>query len=238
LNSYPRSGATPNSTPDTTFPGQVVGQLFWFQYIVIVAGNQISFEIQYWANAKSFQTAGPGGNPPEIRWPPWYTPDPPGTSPWLPVFPNAAIGGNVVGARSSNMVPAGSVITIQLATDSSANVTGATFSITDSNGKVQSASTQPWQHYAGKTEPSNYALFPIYGFQADLVSAPPSLECTRVPRRTLTYSVSPGVCPSRAATPAAEPAGNNRELQRRIPGGCLAGVWPTVRQSFAVPPQG
>ena|SRR5713101_841567 len=240
LNSYPQIGAiTPNSTPDTTFPGQVVGQLFWFQYIVIVAGNQVSFEIQYWANAKSYQTGGPGGNPPEIRWPPGYTPDPPGTSPWLPVFPNAAIEGKVVGSRSSNMVPAGSVITIQLATDSSANVTGATFYITDPNGKVQSASTQPWQHYAGKTEPSNYALFPIYGFQADLVSAP-GLKCTfTTGAGTLTYSVSPGVLSVQSGNTCGGAQPGTAENSNVV---YQEGVWPasgpTVRQSFAVPPQG
>jgi hypothetical protein len=147
LNSYPQPTAiTPNSTPQTTFPGKVVGQLDWFQYLIIVANNQITYEIQYWASAQSFQTAGPGGNPPEIRWPPGYTPNPLDTSPWLPVFPHSSITGTVVGSTSSNKVLAGSVITIQLATDSSGNVTGATFSITDPGGNVQSASTQPWQH--------------------------------------------------------------------------------------------
>jgi hypothetical protein len=54
LNSYPLIGAiTPNSTPQTTFPQAVVGQLDSFQYLLIVANNQISYEIQYWANAKS-----------------------------------------------------------------------------------------------------------------------------------------------------------------------------------------
>jgi multidrug efflux system membrane fusion protein len=42
----------------------------------------------------------------------------------------------------------------------------------DPNGNVQSGSTQPWSDYAGQAEPANYALFPIYGFQLDLVSAP------------------------------------------------------------------
>ncbi|HWA93207.1 MAG TPA: hypothetical protein VG844_01300 [Terracidiphilus sp.] len=193
LNSYPQPTAiTPNSTPETTFPGKVVGQLNWFQYLIIVANKHVSFEIQYWASAKSFQTGGPGGNPPEIRWPPGYTPNPADTSPWLPVFPHTAISGTVVGSRSSNKVLAGSRIAIKLATDSNGNVTGATFSITDPNGSVHSVSTQPWQHYAGQSEPANYALFPIYGFQADVVSAP-GLTCTfSSGAGTLTYSVSPG----------------------------------------------
>jgi len=193
LNSYPQpTSITPNSTPGTTFPGKVVGQLDWFQYLIIVANKQVSFEIQYWANAKSYQTGGPGGNPPEIRWPPDYTPNPTNTSPWLPVFPNSSISGTIVGT-SSNKVPVGSLMKIQLATDKSGNVTGATFSITDPNGKVHSTSTQPWQHYAGRSEPADYALFPIYGFQADLVSAP-GLTCTfSSGAGTLTYSVSSGV---------------------------------------------
>ena len=88
LNSYPQVGAiTPNSTPQTTFPGDVVGQLWWFQYFLIVEQNQITYEIQYWANAKSYQDAGPGGMPPAINWPPGYAPNPINTSPWLPVFP-------------------------------------------------------------------------------------------------------------------------------------------------------
>ena len=36
LNCYPQIGAiTPNSTQGTTFPGEVVGQLEWFQYVLI-----------------------------------------------------------------------------------------------------------------------------------------------------------------------------------------------------------
>jgi hypothetical protein len=120
LNSYPQPTAiTPNSTPGTTFPGKVVGQLDWFQYLIIVANNRVSFEIQYWASAKSYQTGGPGGNPPEIRWPPDYTPNPADTSAWLPVFPHSATSGTVVGSMSSNKVPAGSQLKIQLATDAS-----------------------------------------------------------------------------------------------------------------------
>ncbi|AXC12687.1 hypothetical protein ACPOL_3400 [Acidisarcina polymorpha] len=201
LNSYPQPTAiTPNSTQDTTFPGKIVGQLNWFQYLIIVANNQVTFEIQYWASAQSYRTAGPNNNPPEIRWPPRYTPNPANTSPWLPVFPNSSITGTVVGSTASNTVVAGSVITIKLPTDSNGNVTGATFSITDPGGKVQSASTQPWKNYAGQSEPADYALFPIYGFQADLVSAP-GLPCTfSSGAGTLTYSISQGALAVQAAS--------------------------------------
>jgi hypothetical protein len=217
LNCYPQIGAiTPNSTQGTTFPGEVVGQLEWFQYVLNVTNNSASFEIQYWAHAKSYQDAGPGGNPPEIRWPPGYTPNPLNTSPWLPVFPGTAVTGSV-GSVSSNRIPAGSVITIALATDSSGNVTGATFSIADPNGNVQSGSTQPWSDYAGQAEPANYALFPIYGFQLDLVSAPGLPVMFMSGAGTLTYSVSSGALPNHQHM-RWYPTRHSRKLQHRLPG--------------------
>ena len=64
LNCYPQIGAiTPNSTQGTTFPGEVVGQLEWFQYVLIVTNNSASFEIQYWAHAKSLSRRGAGREP-------------------------------------------------------------------------------------------------------------------------------------------------------------------------------
>jgi len=236
LNCYPAKGAiTPNSTPGTTKPGHVLGQLYWFQYVFIVQNNKATLEIQYWLDGQSYRTAGPGGIPPEIRWPPGYTPNPLNTSPWLPVFPNTSIGGSV-GSVPSNRLPAGSVMTIKLATDSNANVTGATFSITDPSGKVQSATTQPWQHYAGQTEPSNYALFPIYGFQADLVCPPGLSACTFTSGAgTLTYSVSSGALSVQTANTCGGAQPGTFENSNIV---YQEGVWPTsgstVRQSFAV----
>lgn len=239
LNSYPPMGAiTPNSTPETTFPGGVVGQLEWFQYVLIVANNRISFEIQYWASAKSYQSAGPGGNPPEIRWPPGYTPNPADTSPWLPVFPGGALAGTVVGSTSSNKVPAGSVITIQLATDGSGNVTGATFSITDPSGNVQSASTQPWQNYAGQPEPANYGLFPIYGFQLDLVSVPGLPVMFTSGAGTLTYSVSSGVLSVQTVNTCGGSQQGTTENSNIVYQGVSPAAGSTVSQAFATPPMG
>ena len=238
LNCYPPIGAiTPNSTPETTFPGQVVGQLWWFQYIFIVTNNSASFEIQYWANAKSYQTAGPGGNPPEIRWPPGYTPNPPDTSPWLPVFPHGAITGSV-GSVSSNRVPAGSVITIELSTDSSGNVTGATFSITDPSGNVQSGSTQPWPNYAGQTEPANYGLFPIYGFQVDLVSAPGLPVMFTSGAGTLSYSVSSGALSVQTVNTCGGPQPGTAENSNIVYQAVSPASGSTVSQSFAAPAMG
>ena len=236
LNSYPQpTSITPNSTPDTTFPGKVVGQLDWFQYLIIVANKQVSFEIQYWGSAKSYRTGGPGGNPPEIRWPPGYTPNPSDTSPWLPVFPHGAISGTVIGSRSSNKVPAGSMIRIQLATDSSGNVTGATFSITDPDGNVHSASTQPWQKYAGQPEPSDYALFPIYGFQADLVSVP-DLKCTFTSGAgTLTYSVSSGVLSVQTVNTCGGSQPGTGESSNTLYGEVTPASGATVSQALYIP---
>jgi len=127
-------------------------------------------------------------------------------------------------------------MTIKLATDSNANVTGATFSITDPSGKVQSATTQPWQHYAGQTEPSNYALFPIYGFQADLVCPPGLSACTFTSGAgTLTYSVSSGALSVQTANTCGGAQPGTFENSNIV---YQEGVWPTsgstVRQSFAV----
>jgi hypothetical protein len=247
LNSYPQKGAiTPNATPQTTCSGSIVGQLYWFQYIVIVANNQVTFEIQYWASGQSYQNG--------MMWTPGFTPIPADTSPWLPIFPKTSIGGVIVGSTTSNRIPAGSVITIQLPTDNSANITGAIFSITDPDGNVQSANTQPWPHYAGQTVPSNYALYPIYGFQINIVSAPggksPVLFTSGA--GILTYSVSPGnlsaqitntcgASPSKCGVdpiiynPSQWPTGENSNVIYQ------EGFWPTsgptVRQSFATTPQ-
>jgi hypothetical protein len=232
LNCYPQIGSTtPNSTPQTGG-----GSLTWFQYVLIVANNQISFEIQYWATGThSYQTGGPGGNPPEIRWPPGYTPNPTNTSPWLPVFPNVAVTGTVVGSTSSNHIPAGSVLTIQLATDASGNVTGAKFSFTDPSGNVQTGSTQPWQQYAGQSEPANYALYPIYGFQVDLVS-PPSSACTFTSGAgTLTYSVSSGALSVQTVNTCGGSQPGTGENSNIVYQGVSPASGSTVSQSFAAP---
>ncbi len=238
LNCYPQTGAiTPNSTQGTTFPGEVVGQLQWFQYVLIVTNNSASFEIQYWAHAKSYQDAGPGGNPPGILWPPGYTPNPPDTSPWLPVFPGGAVTGGV-GSVSSNRVPAGSVITIELSTDSSGNVTGATFSITDPSGNVQSGSTQPWPNYAGQTEPANYGLFPIYGFQVDLVSAPGLPVMFTSGAGTLTYSVSSGALSVQTVNACGGPQQGTAENSNIVYQAVSPASGSMVSQSFAAPAMG
>jgi hypothetical protein len=232
LNAYPQIGSkSPNSTPET---GD--STLTSFQYVLIVANNQITWQIQYWANnAHAYKPAGPGGNPPQQNWPPpqVYTPNPPGTSPWLPVFPGTSINGTVVATTASNAVPAGSVITIQLATDSSGgNVTGATFSITDPSG---SNSTSPWQQYAGAPEPPQYALYPIYCFQANLVG-PPGANCTFTSGAgTLNYSVSQGALSVQtSAAPCPAPVVITNEQSNAVYGDVTRISRSTVSQPFGV----
>jgi hypothetical protein len=186
LNSYPQPGSKAQGTPQT---GD--SSLTWFQYVLIVVNNQVSWEIQYWANnAYSYV---PNWTNPTQWWPPGYTPNPLNTSPWLPVFPGTAVTGTISGYSAPwNQVLAGSVIEIQLATDQSGNVTGATFSITDPTGAFHSGSTSPWQKYANQPEPPQYALYPIYGFQINLVGTP-GANCTFMSGAgILTYSVSQG----------------------------------------------
>jgi hypothetical protein len=87
------------------------------------------------------------------------------------------------GSAPSNQVPAGSVLRIALITDSSDNVTHATFSLTDPKGKNSSHTF---------AFPSD-ALCAMYGFQVDLVGPPSGTHtCTFTSGAgTLTYAVGP-----------------------------------------------
>jgi hypothetical protein len=210
LNCYPQIGSkSPNATPQT---GD--STLTWFQYIVIVANNQVTWQMQYWANnAHSYQEG-----PPKIYWPPGYPPtgNPPNTTPFLPV-------------------PGGSVITIALATDTSGNVTGATFSITEPIGGLHAASTNPWNQYAGVPEPPQYALYPIYGFTINLVG-PPSANCTFTSGAgKLTYSVSQGtIAVQDASTACGGLQPPTAEQSNAVYGDITPSSGSTVSQTFRV----
>jgi hypothetical protein len=165
LNCYPQPGIKPQGQTPTE---QEVGDLAltWFQYVVILQNGSSSLEIQYWSNNAKCYKVDTAGNCVE-PWPPGYNPNPPGTTPWLPVFPDTALSGRIGSAPSSQLL-AGSKIEIQLATDpSTGNVVGSNFSVTEPGGH---ASSNP------QTFPTG-AQFPIYAFQVDLV-APPSSYCT------------------------------------------------------------
>ena len=159
------------------------------------------------------------------------------THPWLPVFPGTAVTGSV-GSVSSNRIPAGSVITIALATDSSGNVTGATFSIADPNGNVQSGSTKPWSDYAGQTEPPEYALFPIYGFQLDMSSAPGLPVMFTSGAGTLTYSVSSGALSVQTTNTCGGIQPGTAENSNIVYQAVTPASGPTLTQAFAAPAMG
>jgi len=163
LNSYPQPGSTSQ--------GQA---LSWFQYVLYAGGavnNQLAWEIQYWA------IPAPGA------WPPGYTPNP-NTTPWLPALPNDFSVQPFGPAIPSNQILAGSVLQIQLTTAPQGSaVTGATFSFTDPQGNT---ATAPF------TFP-NGAVFPIYGFQVDVVGPGGGAACVFTSGTgILTYSVAPG----------------------------------------------
>jgi hypothetical protein len=158
LNAFPQSGV------------QCQGQtLNWLQYVIYVANGSLSYEIQYWA-------VGAPGN-----WPAGYTPQP-NTTPWLPVFPNDYYLTGF-GSISSNQLPKGSALEIELTTDGSHRVSNATFSYIDPSGNVS---------------PGSFAfpegtLYPIVAFELNLVG-PGGLSKASFTSGAglLTYSVTSG----------------------------------------------
>jgi hypothetical protein len=137
--------------------------LRWIQYVIDVNSNSVYWGIQYW----SAQTVLP-------------------KTPGFGFNPSGNYGQNSqppIASAKSNQMPKGSVMKIALATDSSGNVTSATFSITDPKGKVSKYKF---------SFPSN-ALAAIYGFEVNLVAAPSAAPITFTSGAgTLTYRVSSG----------------------------------------------
>ena len=152
-------------------PGQLAqGQtLTWFQYIIYITGEQISYEIQYWANNA------PGA------WPAGYNPVP-NTTPWLPVIPNDYYL-TQFGSGPANCVAADSWLEIALATSADGAVESATFTATDPAGH-SSASTF--------TFPAG-GCYPICAFELDLVGPGNFANASfGSGAGMLTYSVEPG----------------------------------------------
>jgi hypothetical protein len=151
-------------------PGQFSqgSELNWFQYVLYVQGQTAWWEIQYWSVGTGTWAAG-------------VTPVP-GTSPWLPVFPND-FELTSFGSVPLNRIPLGSLLTIALTTDSNANVVQADFSVNTPASGVLSA-TFPF--------PSG-TQYPICAFTVNLVG-PGSLANTTFISGvgTFKYSVSPG----------------------------------------------
>jgi hypothetical protein len=225
LNCYPQPGL---KSQGQTLTEQEVGDLSltWFQYVVIIQNGLSSFEIQYWANGAFCYLTDAAGNCVQ-PWPSGYTPNPPGTTPWLPVFPNTGLFGAIGSAPSSQLL-AGSIIEIQLTTDASTgNVVSANFSVTDPSGKVAEPSTQP-------TFPAG-AQFPIYGFQVDVVG-PPSSTCTFTSGTgILTYSVSQGVLSVQTVNTCGGSQPSTAETSNAFYGDVTPPSGSTVHQTLNVP---
>jgi hypothetical protein len=158
LNCYPPAGQLSQ--------GQTLN---WFQYIIYVYKNTLFYEIQYWAS----------GAP--SAWPTGYTPNPPNTAPWLPVFPNDYFL-TPFGSASNNRIPRGSTLTIQLTTDRGGNVTNAQFTVAYPTGTAT----------AGFPFPQG-TQYPIDAFEVNLVGPGSFLTSTFISGAgTLTYNTFPG----------------------------------------------
>jgi hypothetical protein len=208
-----------NAYPQTT--SSIQGQtLNWLQYIIYVGGpinNNLGWEIQYWSVG-----AQPYG--PNQPWPPGYTPNPPNSTPWLPALPND-FQVQSFGDANANRIPAGSVMTIQLATNSAGAVTGATFSVTDPQGKV---STAPF------TFPTN-AVFPIYGFQVDLVGPGGGASCNLISGAgTLQYSVSSGTLTVQTTNTCGGPQPGTAETSNAAYGAVAPPSGSSVSQGLSI----
>ncbi len=206
LNSYPQPGQTCQGEP-----------LDWFQYIIYVLDGQLSWEIQYWANAKSYSDT--------MRWPPGYTPNPPNTSPWLPCISNDFMLTSF-GPAPSSQIPAGSVMQIQLTNDASGNVTQATFTVTDPKGHVST----------GRYAFAPIAQFRIYGFQVDVVGPGGTTTFTQG-AGTLSYSISPGaLAVQTASTGCGAPSQpTTAEQSNTLYGSVTPASGATVSQALSVP---
>jgi len=124
-----------------------ISQVNIFQYIVIVQGGSLNYYIQYWS----------GGAP--SAWPSNYTPEP-GTTPWLPCWPNDYGTAPQFATINGDKLPSQSKLKIALSTNEDGGVTTATFTYTDPDGNDQ----------VGKFDLP--AVHPIVAFQLNFVGPP------------------------------------------------------------------
>ena len=159
LNSYP--------PPGKLSQGQTLN---WLQYIIYVQNGKLWYEIQYWSI----------GAP--SAWPTGYVPNPPNSTPWLPVFSNDYFL-TQFGTAPSNRIQRGSTLAINLTTDTSGNVVNALFSVTDAANQVQSANFP----FPQGTQ------YPISAFEVNVVGPGNFSNATFISGAgLLTYVVSPG----------------------------------------------
>jgi hypothetical protein len=131
LNCYPPPGQYCQTSPLTIV-----------QYIIYVQNGSLEYEIQYWANNST--------------WPSGYTPQP-NTTPWLPCWANDYYLSSPFASITGDTLPRDSQLQIQLSTNKNGGITTATFSYTDPDDNVSSASF------------SLPAVIPIVAFQVNLV---------------------------------------------------------------------
>lgn len=96
----------------------------WMQYIVYVLNGELRYEIQYWAIGAS-------------TWPTGYQPIP-GTTPWLPCWPNDYYLSGSFASINGDTLPRQSQLQIALTTNRYGGVTKATFTYTDPDGNEHS----------------------------------------------------------------------------------------------------
>ncbi|MGO9788130.1 MAG: hypothetical protein ACLP8S_01015 [Solirubrobacteraceae bacterium] len=213
LNCFPQAGQT--------FQNQTLN---WFQYGLVIGSasgrlpgmdQKVGWFVEYWnTNA--------GG----AAWPPGYTPNPSNTTPARPVIPNDSTVAAFADAPS-NQILQGSILEVQLSTDTNGNVTEATFNYTDPGGDLR---------IANYTFQSN-AVFPIYGAQPVLVGpfdgAPTSFSSGA---GTLTCTISSGSLGVETTSCGgySEPA--TAEDSNSIYGDVTPATGSTVTQSVAVVP--
>ena len=207
LNAYPPKGQLSQ--------GQT---LTWLQYIIYVQNGSLLYEIQYWAS-----------NP--VPWAPGYAPNPPNTTPFLPVLPNDDTL-TPFGSTPSSRIARGSQMKIALATDPAGNVTSALFAVTDPSGKTASA-TFPFP---------NGAQYPICAFQVNLVGPGSLADATFVSGAgTFAYSVSSGSLADQGGVPGAA-CGESTEFTGELSNAVYGPITPpsgsSVNQSLSVVSQG
>jgi hypothetical protein len=205
----------------------------WMQYVLMMNGDQIGARIEYWdiAEFNSCLASVGGGllgnicsaamtfNNPNIFGVQWW-PAPGGQT-----IPNLTL-------PNANTIPVGFTLTIALQNDSSGNITGANFSVTDNSGNT----------FPLMLSVDQDVQFPIVAFQLNLVGYENSEDTTFSSGAGLiTYEAQSGLCvegelPDACSMSAASgtPTGENSNMTYgpiSAPNCCDS----SIQQSFGTP---
>jgi hypothetical protein len=137
----------------------------WMQYVFLISGNAINYQVQYWDITAACGCVHPKGL-------------------CNCAGPVVNLNGTVFSLPSNtNTIPKTYVLKIALDNDGVGNVTGATFSVTDNNGKLHSTRVAlDAQH-----------LFPIVAFQVNVGGPDNGSDSQFSPGGgTITYEISSG----------------------------------------------